>query len=325
MKPIKIISNQKKNHIKISYSPTDVCNYTCNYCFPGSNAGKYPYPKNLNLIVDNFSHLFDYYKHNGYETIELQILGGEPTLWPELDEFIIRLKNKHNFIASVQSNGSRTIRWWQEKAQVFNKVTLTAHHKETNLAQFVTIADTLFDTDVYVEVSVCMDSTDWDKCVNMVEYFKRVGRNKWYIGTQKLEGSIGTNYTQDQLDYLSHSTKRNPSLFYAFRMRKNFSINRSKVIFDNGSTQTVRHNQVQINDWNHFFNWQCHVGLEMFYINPNGKLTGSCGSNIYGLDDTFNIYDIDFKEKFNPELKTTRCPYLGCYCTPETRMTKSIK
>jgi len=143
------------------------------------------------------------------------------------------------------------------------------------------------------------------------------------VGTQKLEGVIGTDYTSGQLEYLSHSTKRDPSFFYAFRMRKNFSINRSKVIFDDGSTQTVKHNQVQINNWNEFYNWDCHVGLEMFYINPNGKMTGSCGSNLYGLDYTYNIYDTDFAEKFNPELKTTQCPYLGCYCTPETRMTKS--
>jgi MoaA/NifB/PqqE/SkfB family radical SAM enzyme len=325
MIPIAVVSNQPSNFVKISYSPTDVCNYKCRYCFPGSNAGRYSWPKDLKLVVDNFSHLFDQYIKSGKDQIELQILGGEPTLWPELDKFISQLKDRYNFIASVQSNGSRTIRWWQENAQVFDKVNLSAHYKQIDLPHFTLVADTLYDTGVYVDVSVCMDPFAWDECASMIDYFKSNSRRKWYIGTQKIEEADGANlYTPEQLEFLSNSIKRYPSIWYAFNQRKNFNINRSVVQFDNGKSKKVKHNQVQLNDWNHFYGWKCNVGIDMFYINPTGELSGSCGQSLYGLDTKFNIYDQDFKTTFNPKIQPTICKLQGCYCTPETLLTKTL-
>lgn len=323
MKPIAIQSNQPANFVKISYSPTDVCNYKCRYCFPGSNAGLYRWPQNYKQLVENFSHLFDFYKSNGKDRIELQILGGEPTLWPDLANFIKELKSRHDFVATVQTNGSRTLRWWQEQAGSFDRVNLTAHYKEIDLPHFTLVADTLYAIGVYVDVSVCMDPLAWDQCMSMIDYFKQHSKHRWYIGTQKIEEANGENlYTDEQLEFLSSSVKRYPNIFYAFAMRKNFNINRSKVTFDNGKTQTVKHNQVQINKWNNFYNWSCNVGVDMLYINPIGELSGSCGSSVYGISDKFNIYDSKFITDFKPELKPTRCKFLGCYCTPETLMTK---
>jgi organic radical activating enzyme len=325
MKPIAIQSNHPNNFVKIGYSPTDVCNYKCRYCFPGSNAGLHRWPTDYNQIVDNFSHLFEFYKSNGKDKIELQILGGEPTLWPELANFIKDLKSRHSFIATVQTNGSRTIRWWQEQTGSFDRVNLSAHHKEIDLAHFTLVADSLYTAGVYVDVSVCMDPLAWNQCISMIDYFKTHSKNKWYIGTQKIEEANGENlYTVEQLEFLSKSIKRYPNIFYAFAMRNNFNINRSQIIFDNGKRKTIKHNQVQINNWNHFYNWNCNVGVDMLYINPIGDLSGSCGNSVYGVSDKFNIYDNNFTTNFNPELKPTRCKLLGCYCTPETLMTKSV-
>jgi MoaA/NifB/PqqE/SkfB family radical SAM enzyme len=325
MKPISIKSNTPSNFIKISYSPTDKCNYSCRYCFPGCNAGLHSWPTDLNLIVDNFLHLFEYYRSVGKTQIELQILGGEPTLWPDLDKFIYELKKHASFKATIQSNGSRTMRWWEEHGNVFDKVNLSAHHKQIDLAHFTQVADTLYDLKVYVDVSVCMDPYAWDQCVSMIDYFKKNSRNKWYIGTQKIEESNQENlYTDDQLKFLSKSIKRYPSIWYAFSQRSNFNINRSIVTLDDGTKQKVKHNQVQINNWNHFYGWECNIGIDSLYIDLRGSMSGSCNQSLYGLDTKFNIYDADFKEKFHPFLKPVKCKQLGCYCTPETLLTKTL-
>jgi MoaA/NifB/PqqE/SkfB family radical SAM enzyme len=325
MIPIAITSNQPSNFIKISYSVTDICNFKCRYCFPGSNSGKYKWPANVSQVVDNFSHLFDYYKRNGKTQIELQLLGGEPTLWPEVDQFLSRLKEQHEFRSSIQSNGSRTLRWWQEKNYIFDKVNLSAHYKEINLQHFTEVADLLYRNGVYVDVSVCMDPYEWNKCIDMIEYFKN-SKYKWYIGTQKIEEADGANlYSPEQILFLSNSIKRYPNLWYAFKMRNHFHINRSKIKFNDGTTQTVRHNQVALNDWNHFFGWNCNIGKESLYINPKGIMEGSCSNRLYGLDAKYNIYDADFISKFNPELKSAVCEHKTCICAPETRISKSIK
>jgi MoaA/NifB/PqqE/SkfB family radical SAM enzyme len=325
MNPIAIKSNQPNNFVKISYSPTDRCNYKCRYCFPGSNAGKYSWPTDLDLVTDNFSHLFEYYQQNGKDRIELQILGGEPTVWPDLAVFIARLKEKYNFIVSIQSNGSRTHRWWQENAVHFDKVNLSAHHQQIDLQHFTEVADILYSAGVYVDVSVCMDPLAWDRCYDMIEYFKKHSKNRWYIGTQKIEESDRAKlYTTEQLDFLTNSTQRYPNIWYAIQQRSKFNINRSRIYFDNGSNKKVKHNQVQINDWNHFYGWECNVGVDMFYINPLGEMSGSCGQSLYNMDTKYNIYDQDFRTTFNPKLQPTVCKLQGCYCTPETLLTKTL-
>jgi organic radical activating enzyme len=325
MKPIAIKSNQPKNFVKISYGVTDRCNYKCRYCFPESNAGRYSWPTDLDLVVDNFSHLMEYYQRQGKDRIELQILGGEPTVWPELAVFIGKLKTRHDFIATIQSNGSRTQRWWIENAASLDKVNLSAHHQQIDLPHFTAVADILYSDGVYVDVSVCMDPLAWDSCLNMIQYFIKHSRYRWYIGTQKIEENDGANlYNTEQLQYLANSIKRYPNILYAIGQRNKFNINRSKIYFDDGSHQKVKHNQVQINGWNHFNNWECNVGIDMLYIDPQGRMSGSCGQSLYGLENKFNIYDQDFKQKFNPEFRTTICQQSGCYCTPETLLTKTL-
>ena len=217
------------------------------------------------------------------------------------------------------------MRWWQQYATTFDRVILSAHYKEINLKHFTSVADALYESKVYVDVTVCMDPLAWDQCLDMVSYLKEYSKHKWYIGTQKIEEVGGVNlYTPEQLSYLSNSIKRYPALWYAFSMRKNFNINRSKIMFDDGSSKKVKHNQVQLNNWNKFYGWQCNIGIDMLLIDPTGQMAGSCGQNLYGLEDKFNIYNDNFITEFNPILKPANCKSLGCYCTPETLVTKSI-
>jgi MoaA/NifB/PqqE/SkfB family radical SAM enzyme len=323
MKPIRIQSNQPDNFLRVSYTPIDLCNFRCRYCTPDLYAGNSPRPDNLELIIDNFNHLFDYYIANGKTKFELQILGGEPTIWSKLETFINGIKQKHDIIVSIQSNGSRTIRWWEENAKLFDRVYLTAHHKEIDIDHLMSVADLLYDNNVLVDTIVCMDPYAWDKCKSLVEHLK-TSKRTWYIGTQKIEEANKVNvYTDEQLKYLSNSLKRIPNLWYAFKMKNRTFSHSSKIYFDNNKSKRVQHNDVAINQWNYFYNWKCNIGIDSIHITTLGKLQGSCGEKLYNLSEFYNIYDADFIEKFNPGFVPTTCRQLGCYCVPETLLTKS--
>jgi hypothetical protein len=58
MKPIELISDYK-NVLRVDYQVSSVCNYTCDYCFPGSSDGKNPFRKDWELIAKNFTFLFN--------------------------------------------------------------------------------------------------------------------------------------------------------------------------------------------------------------------------------------------------------------------------
>jgi sulfatase maturation enzyme AslB (radical SAM superfamily) len=59
-----VINNYKNNFLRIEYMLGNVCNYKCNYCFPGSNEGDKPWP-NLEITKKHFSHLLDHYITQG--------------------------------------------------------------------------------------------------------------------------------------------------------------------------------------------------------------------------------------------------------------------
>ena len=57
--PIKIISTQEPDVLHVRFIPTDICNFNCSYCFPGSgNVNKFRYPKNIDTVIKNFRILF---------------------------------------------------------------------------------------------------------------------------------------------------------------------------------------------------------------------------------------------------------------------------
>ena len=114
MKIIKIDSNVSKDRLRIELFLSNVCNYKCWYCFPGSNTGTHPWP-DLDLIKENLSHVIEYYKTNlNKKQIYLHIIGGEPTLWKNFGEFVKFFKETHNCLISISTNGSRTLRWWNK-------------------------------------------------------------------------------------------------------------------------------------------------------------------------------------------------------------------
>lgn len=318
--PIAVISSPDEV-FRISYMMSNLCNYKCSYCFPGSNEGTHLYNKDWSLVAKNINFLFDYYKqHTHKRKFDINITGGEPTLWPDLDKFCKTFKDRNDTFITLQSNGSRTLRWWNENGYVFDKVLLSAHHKEIDIDHFINVADTLYDQGVYVVVTVCMDPNGWDESVALIKKLES-SKNRWYIRLQKLEGNF--TYTPDQVKFLKSPVVRLPNLIYAWKHRKKFYNKESKVKFDNGKIKQMSSHEISLNNWNHFKGWDCNLGVDSLFINLNGELTGTCSQKIYDKDFYYNINDTDFTEKFNPAITPTRCDNYGCYCVPEINMTKA--
>ena len=105
--PIEIQNSDHDDLLCIDIYPTNICNYSCHYCHPGSNEGNHGFPKDFDLYVKNIDHLLNVYKENfNKKRIKIEISGGEPTLWPRIGDFANHLKLNHRLIRRWRQQSS---------------------------------------------------------------------------------------------------------------------------------------------------------------------------------------------------------------------------
>jgi organic radical activating enzyme len=124
----------------IEWVLSNVCNYTCDYCRPDLYDGSSRWP-DIDKAVE-----FYQYVHNNVNSGPklLNLTGGEPTLWPKLFEFLNRIDN--SYYTQITTNGSRTIRWWNDLLDNYDnlaKVCISTHLEFAELEHIINVAKTI--------------------------------------------------------------------------------------------------------------------------------------------------------------------------------------
>lgn len=328
--PIKIISTQDSDTLHIRFWPTDICNFNCTYCFPGSHDAKFRYPKNVNTVVKNFRILFDLYTERLNKTkFHLFIVGGgEPTLWPHIEQFCKEIKEQHNVYTTIITNGSRTLKWWSDNSKYFDDVVLSTHNEFVDIEHQCEVGDLLYSAGVKTTGLMLMDAKNWDKCVDYVERMKS-SKHPWFIEAKAVVDAPGHGmdiYTEEQLEYLKVGIKRLPDSEWLLNRLADIRTHESVVLFEDGSAQAARPHDIIVNKWNYFKDWQCDVALETLLIKYDGSVTGSCQAPIFA-NESINLFSETFEQDFkaNIDFKSIVCPMEHCGCQPETHVTKVLK
>lgn len=329
--PIKIVSTQDHDTLQIRFFPTDICNFNCSYCWPGSgNVNKFRYPKNINTVIKNFKTLFDQYikKLNKNKFHLIIIGGGEPTMWPYVEQFCKELKESHNVYITICSNGSRTVRWWESNSKYFDDVILSCHSEFVDINHYVKVGDVLFNAGLKVTGSVVMDAKNWSKCVENIEYIKSKSKYPWFIEAKAVVDAPGhdmSSYSKEQLEYLKDGIKRLPDSTWLLKRLADIRTHESIVLFNDGSAQAARPHDIVVNKWTNFKGWKCNVAFETLLISYDGSVKGSCQEPVFAGKD-FNIFEENFSEDFTLDVnfKPISCPKDHCLCQPETHITKSL-
>ena len=333
MNPVAITNPDFDNYLSIRYEFTNVCNYKCNYCWPDSHAGTTTWP-DFDLICKNFDHLITIYKTQfNKKIISIELTGGEPTLWPKLGEFVKFLKERHDIRVSVDTNGSRTMRWWHEYSKYFNDIAISAHHEFINTSHIKELLDLIYSNETTIGgVSVCMDPLAWDKCTQLVDELV-AHPTPWLVKTTTLVTSTGAavgiiqDYTTEQLSYLENKIKKLPPTEYLDKMKSLNNIQEDKtqatITWDNGTNTPYTSFAIISKKLNNFYGWECNLGVDRVNVQRDGTLQGACGElKIYG-NNYFKIHDVDFVEKFTASvIKPIRCSMITCSCKSEVRITK---
>lgn len=317
-KIIEIKSDKKSNHLRIEYMVGNYCNFKCWYCDPYANAGTHRWFDDTDLLLDNFKHLFNYYISRGKTNFELNYVGGEPSLWPNIGVFSKKIKEEFDCLITITTNGSRTLRWWDKNARTFDKIRLSCHPGQVDIDHYIDVCDLIYEKDVALNAMIMMDPINWGESISLIEKCKK-SKHKWCISI--LEVYSNHNYTDDQKSYISKNVKRPASLLYSIR-HKDFSFTKPRAVLDDGTVNKIERNFLSLNNLNRFEGWECNLGLDSINIHKDGKLSGVCGMKLYKEQFYYNIYDKDFKEKFNPDLEPVICELEKCYCQPEQLLNK---
>lgn len=321
MKKIIEIQNDQTRRLRINYEITDVCNYKCWYCFPGSNDGTVRWP-DAEVVKQNLTTLINYYLDSELvDDVTLSFLGGEPTLWPEFGNVVEYISKNTSAKIYVITNASRTVEWWKNYADYLTNVTISVHHERADLDHIEAVCQVLYNKGISFYTDVLMDHTHWQKCVDIVNQLcaSEIG----YLVISKpvlIDGA--THYDVQQRSYLQNTVKRMPTGDMFDRHKDLISlVPNLTAVFDNGETHTTKdENFFIMNRLNEFLGWDCNLGINLVYINKYGELTGSCRQKLYELDYYYNINDANFN--FNPKILPVKCRQPSCLCPGEVALAK---
>jgi hypothetical protein len=251
------------------------------------------------------------------------LLGGEPTLWKDLGEFVKYISTNSKCKIYIITNGSRTIRWWNEYAEYFDSINISIHHEKVDLEHIQTLTDLLYKKNLCFYTDVLMDHTAWDKCFDIVGFLKNT-KKKFMVLAKPINIGSQTFYNEEQRKYLQSHLKRKPALKTILKYWKTFNdIADIEILFDDDTKIKTKNEQYFVlNMMNQFNGWSCNLGVNYLFIDRKGSLTGACKQKLYGLDHYYNINDLNFSEIFSPIITSIVCEQQFCMCPGETALTK---
>lgn len=311
-----------KDYLRIDFSVGDICNFQCWYCWPEAHAAEYKWP-DFDLLVKNLSYLLDYYIENTEKKrFEICMLGGEVTHWPRFLDFINYFKTNYNCIINLITNGSKKISWWEKAAPFLDYVLVSHHQKFSKIDHNRELLDLLYEKNVIGVVTVLMDPTEWEGCLQSIEFYKK-SKHKWSIRYGQLIHDQ-VNYTEEQKKVIQKLRARRANIFWFLFNNKLPRISPT-IIYENNKKITVPDNYIMLNRLNNFNGWECNVGLDWFAIKIDGSISGTCGNPLFREHQKFNLYSDNFTTVFKPKIAPTTCLQSGCWCGLETNMPKRKK
>jgi len=324
----RVVSTTPRNILDIRFWPTDICNFNCEYCFPGSVLNINKFPKNIETVIKNFRILLDeYQKSHNKDFFRIDIAGGgEPTLWPYLNDFCIEIKKFHNVAIKLTTNGSRKTEWFEKNTKHIDKFSLSCHYKEVDISRYIQNCDYLWERGSRVGALLVMDAQHWDQCLKLLDEMLR-SKHSWPIQAKEVVDAPGLDfdsYTDKQKKFFTNPLKRIPDSKWILDNLNELNYYQSIAMFDNDEAEPAAPNHYISKLGNNFKGWKCSVAIENLVISHDGKITGSCQEEIF-KDANLSLFSEDFEEKFNRaklDLQSIICPRNCCSCQPDTHVSK---
>ena len=285
------ITNENLDCCIVTLFIHNVCNYSCSYCSDFHRDGTYRWPEDWTPYL-NF--INDLKQRNRYLYIE--VLGGEPTVWPQFQDFIDTISDDCVFV-EFSTNASRTLRYWEQFRTHRAFVFLSWHYEETDDDHFYRVAEIMqHKSSVSIPLMVVPDN--YDRAVALYERLRGLDVEITPKFTRtSIHGHDYFAYTDAQREWIQNS--------YYNRMRDfglDWTVPRN-LHFDGEKRKFMT---VLDQGLHKFAGYTCTAGIKRFSIDPNGDIK-RCTKRVGGvIGNLFTGYTL-------PDTPIV-CNYAACPC-----------
>lgn len=281
--------------LRVNWHLGNTCTYKCSYCDPILNNGSIPWVslERCKQVVDAI--LDTYSKRFGKEIFMFELTGGEPTVYPHIDEFSTYLKSL-NIQVSLCTNGSRSLRWWDKFGSNFASITNSYHAEFTNVEHLVKVCNLLRSKGVNAHSLVLLDPNNFEKVKQDIEYMKEHGTFGVFVRKvykRNEHSNDSRDYTEEQLEYFKHNSYIPAKV--AVPIDQDL-IHQAFWVDEQNKLEETNENFIVGTPLNNFKKWKCFGGIDTLsldirgYIYPAYCFTGQ--ENLMGNWRTDNINDI---------------------------------
>lgn len=289
----------------------DQCNYNCYYCY--NNKKRSNRIINLNKLYD-----FIYFLSVKYSNliISVGLLGGEPTLHPDIDSFIIKCNNIINVKCCLFSNFSADISKYIQYLKYNVKLNLSFHIFDNKLNQI------FIDKLKYIPIKYFL--TDVNIILLYDIYKLKETLNIFDQLFIKYPESVSMPLLIDNQNFVAEYT---PNMYHIY----------DKLVYSNDIYKCMRHkyqlmiksnnvsyyimhemyNDKRYSQYRNFYRYLCDAGKYSLYIHNTGNIY-PCETYYYDINKPIcSIYNFN-----NIKLRQTLCECDSCGCAENAKKIK---
>jgi len=312
-KYIKLVHNEPhcEDWFVVNWCIGNTCNYSCSYCPSGLHDGSkgWPDPNTVKQFIAKIA------EQTFPKKIYFEFTGGEVTLWKHFID-ICQFCNDLNIKIGLISNGSRTIRYWEENKQYFDHICLSFHPEEADPKHFMEVIKTVHK-DLRTHVNIMMSPDKFDECYVLATKIKDLGDLS--MALQPLIHDFGDtlyDYTPTQNKIFE---KQYDLIVKPIKFTKHFDFYRGvmKKIYTDQSEEVISGHRCIVEKSNNWFNWDCYAGVEQIVVDMDGEIfRGWCKEG----GSLGHISDRDFHIPRDPVI----CGKTMCHCNFDIMCTKEL-
>lgn len=300
--PIKMERAFPRRYKTVEWKIHNVCNFDCSFCGDENKVGTERWH-----TIDKYKEvskklMVQAEKENKF--IWFQITGGEPTLYPKLPELLAFIKENGHKVAMI-SNGSRTLRWWRELAEmnVLDILFLTHHTEQDKDEQHtIDVANIFHNTTTDVRIQVTAPLSYLEEGYRRHQLFLE---NTGAISSLKAifyytNGSFShrklAQYTPEQTKLLLENISK-PGKLRATKKMAMYPITahygtKMSIEFSDGSFKDTSVYELVERHENSYTGWSCSIGKDLITIQHELIYRGVC--RVGGIIGNINDEDFGF-------------------------------
>ena len=313
------LDKKRKDALWIDWTLGNHCNFSCSYCPDILHDGSEPWPS-LQECKKFVHDMILHYKKLNKKYFIFNLLGGEPTVWKNLEKFCILVKeiaaeNNVTAIIEILTNGGRTMRWWHDNYHLLDVFKITHHSEFADPHHTKELAEYIYKKNLPVWIQVPMLPNIWDTCV---EHLKIISNSDChysvFVKTLLIDFDIEPYpYTSDQKDFMSQFVRKKKGSV----VRDDISIS-SQTMLNDIFIEKVKPSQILIDRKHSWSGWKCWAGIDLISINRRGytKLGGGC------LVKYPNFTQKHISDNFEFPTSPVTCTQKWCSCAIDIHIKK---